>query len=313
MRAVGGRGKRVAVSAEGTGREGRPVVTTPKDLLIAWLRRQLEEPVRQWLDEQLARLGPKSPDRELYVAIGMAPRRLGKDDLALSEADLEQARTARPGWDPQGLSLDEAARIVFLLHAGGDGGRFALRFRQLCRTADVGELVAFYRGLPLYPGPELLEAQAGEAARTNMKGVFEALAHRNPYPMEQFGENRWNHLVLKALFVGSALHPIQGLDRRANPGLARMLRDYAHERWAAGRPVSPELWRCVGPFAIKADALSDLQRVLASGSTREQSAAALALAASSAPEAKDLLASLPDLAAAIERGEISWARLAPEA
>lgn len=284
-------------------------MTTPKDLLIAWLRRQLGEPARQWLDGQLEKLGPSSPDRDLYVAIGMAPRRLGKDDLALSGSDLEQAHAARTAWDPSGLSVDEAARIVVLLHAGGDGERFAGRFKQLCRTADVGELVAFYRGLPLYPGPELLESQAGEAARTNMKGVFEALAHRNPYPREQFGENRWNHLVLKALFVGSALHPIQGLDERANPGLARMLCDYAHERWAAGRPVAPELWRCVGPYAAEAEALGDLQRVLASGSTKEQSAAALALAASSAPEARDLLASVPDLAAAIERGELSWGRL----
>ena len=40
-----------------------------------------------------------------------------------------------------------------------------------------------------------------------------------------------------------------------------MLRDYAHERWAAGRPVAPELWRCVGPFAEGA-ALDDLARVL---------------------------------------------------
>lgn len=284
-------------------------MTTPKDLLITWLRRQLEEPARQWLDEQLEKLGPSSPDRDLYVAIGMAPRRLGKDDLALSGSDLEQAEAARSGWDPRGLSLDEAARIVFLLHAGGEGERFALRLRQLCRTADVGELVAFYRGLPLYPGPELLEAQAGEAARTNMKGVFEALAHRNPYPMEQFGENRWNHLVLKALFVGSALHPIQGLDQRANPGLARMLCDYAHERWAAGRAVSPELWRCVGPFAAEIDALGDLQRVLASGSAIERSGAALALAASPHPDARKLLASAPELAGAIERGELSWERL----
>jgi hypothetical protein len=144
-----------------------------------------------------------------------------------------------------------------------------------------------------------------------MRAVFEAVAHRNPFPKEQFAENRWNHMVLKALFVGSTLHPIQGLDERANPPLARMLSDYAHERWAAGRPVSPELWRCVGPHA-DAEALADLQRVLATGSTVERQAAALALHACPDAKAKELLAAAPDLAAAIEDGRLSWQSLSQQ-
>jgi hypothetical protein len=284
---------------------------TPRDLLAVWLRRQLPEPARAWLDQQLERLGDEASDRELYVAIGLVPRKLGKADLALLPSDLEQAQVARPGWDPRGWSVDEAARVLVLLASGGRGEKFAGRLRQLCRTGDVAEQSAFYRGLPLYPDPGLIEAQGGEGARTNMRAVFEAVAHRNPYPREQFSENRWNHMVLKALFVGSLLHPTQGLDERANRGLMRMLCDYAHERWAAGRPVSPELWRCVGPHA-DAEALGDLQRVLASGSIPERKAAALALAACPDPRARELLGSAPDLAAEIERGELSWARLADE-
>ena len=286
-------------------------MTAPTGLLTTWLQRQLAHPARQWLDEQLGKLGDEASDRDLYVAIGLVPRKLGKADLALLPSDLEQATAARSGWDPRGWSVDEAARVLILLRSGGGGEKFAGRLKQLCRTGDVAEQIAFYRGLPLYPDPELLEAQGGEGTRTNMRAVFEAVAHRNPYPREQFSENRWNHMVLKALFVGSVLHPIQGLDERANPALMRMLCDYAHERWAAGRPVSPELWRCVGPFA-DAEALADLQRVLASGSVIERKAAVLALAACPDPRARELLASAPDLALAIERGELSWARLADE-
>ena len=88
-----------------------------------------------------------------------------------------------------------------------------------------------------------------------------------------------------------------------------MLCDYAHERWAAGRPVAPELWRCVGPFA-DAEALADLQRVLATGDATERQAAALALAAARDPQAKQLLAAAPDLAAAVERGALGWSGLA---
>jgi hypothetical protein len=280
----------------------------PAELLRRWLDRQLPDGAAAWLREQLGRLVGEAGDRDLHVALGLAPRRLGKADLDLSAADLDAAEQARAGWDPRGWSVDQAARILILLQAGGSGERFATRFAQLCRTADVAEAIALYRGLPLYPDSQLLEAQAAEGTRTNMRAVFEAVAHRSPYPREQFGENRWNHMVLKALFVGSTLHPIQGLDERANPPLARMLCDYAHERWAAGRPVSPELWRCVGRHA-DAEALGDLQRVLASGSATERSAAALALHASPDPKAREVLAAAPDLASAIGRGESTWARL----
>jgi hypothetical protein len=281
----------------------------PSRLLQTWLARQLPEEGSGWLKEQLGRIVSDGRERDLYVGLGMVPRKLGKADLALSEADLAEAARARAGWDPRGWSVDQAARIVILMTGGGTGDAFAKRFTQLCRTADVGEQVAFYRGMLLYADPEQLEPQAAEGTRTNMRAVFEAVAHRNPYPKEQFSENRWNHMVLKALFVGSTLHPIQGLDERANPPLARMLSDYAHERWAAGRPVSPELWRCVGPHA-DAEALADLQRVLATGSALERQAAALALGACPDAKAKELLAAAPDLAAAIEGGKLGWNGLA---
>jgi hypothetical protein len=284
---------------------------TPSELLVGWLHRQAPESSRAWLDEQIVKLGGEVRDRDLYLALGLVPRKLGKTDLDLSEADLKAAGRARQGWDPRGWSVDQAARILILLHAGGTGAVFAQRLTQLCRTADVAEAIAFYRGMPLYPDPERLEAQAAEGTRTNMRAVFEAVAHRSPYPKEQFAENRWNHMVLKALFVGSALHPVQGLDERANPTLARMLCDYAHERWAAGRAVSPELWRCVGPHA-DAEGLGDLQRVLATGGAIERKAAALALAACPDPRAAELLGSAPDVAGALKSGKLSWARLSEE-
>lgn len=284
---------------------------TPEDLLMGWLRRQLPAPAMSWLDGQLGRLEADGSDRDLHIALGMAPRRLGRGNLQLGAEDLEAAQAARPGWDLRGWSVDEAARILLLCRAGGGDEIFAARFSDLCRSADVAEAIALYRGLPLYPGPERLEPQAAEGVRTNMRAIFEAVAHRNPFPSEQFDENRWNQMVVKALFIGSTLHPIQGLQERANPSLARILCDYAHERWAAGRSITPELWRCVGPFADDA-AVDDLRRVVETGSDVDSKAAGLALAATDNGAARDLLETMPEIAREVAEGRLTWDSLAAE-
>lgn len=282
-------------------------MSRPIDLMTAWLQAQLNPDAQSWLTEQRARLEAGASMRDFNMAVSLVPRRLGKADLMLDAAALRAAQAARPGWDPRGWSVDQAGRLILLLAGGGQGQTFVERLRQLFATADIAETITFYRGLPLYPDPPLHEARAREGVRSGMKPIFEAVAHRNPYPAERFDENAWNQLVLKALFIGSTLAPIQGLDRRANPTLMRMLCDYAHERRAAGRPVSPELWRCVGPYADEA-ALDDLEIALGSRDVAEREAAALALAACPAPRAKVLLAREPGLAAAIEAGTLTQAR-----
>ena len=189
--------------------------------------------------------------------------------------------------------------------ADQDAKAFAPLFKDLCRTADLNESITFYRGIALYPHSTELDAQIGEGLRTNIRAVFEAIAHHNSYPCEHFDQNRWNHMVLKALFIDSTLGPIQGLDERANPELAHILCDYAHERWAAKRAVTPELWRCVGPFATT-DMIDDLRRVTESSLEIERQAALLALSQCSDPAVSDLLSRFPVETAAIARGELSW-------
>ena len=281
---------------------------TPEHLLLHWLSSRLAPPALEWLNAQAVAVRGADRDGDLYLSFTLVPRKTGKADLLLSTEELAAARAARAGWDPSDLSVDQAARLVLLLATQTPADRFAHRLEQLCVTADVAELVLLYRGLPLYPEPERYRLRAAEGIRTNMRAVFEAVAHRNPYASEQLPEDAWNQLVLKALFVGSALHPIVGLDRRANPRLARMLSDYAHERWSASRPVSHELWRCVGPFA-EGDLVDDLARVLAKGSPPEKHAAALALSASPDPNAAVLLRAAPELSAAIAAGTLSWPSL----
>ena len=288
------------------------MTATPAGLIANWLERQLPPDAVQWLNGRREELRSEFSTRALDITLGMIPRRLGKADLVLDEADIAAAHQARRHWDPSDWSVADAARILVLVESADAGDQaFADRFGDLCRTADVGESIAFYRGLALYPDPDSIGNQAGEGLRTNMRAVFEAVAHRNPFPREQFDTPRWNQMVLKALFVDSTLHPIQGLDERANAELAQVLCDYAHERWAAGRPVSPELWRCVGPHATE-DLVADLARALADGAIIERKAAALALSVSPSETAKSVLESAGDLAQSIARGELTWDTLVSE-
>ena len=303
-----------APSASGSGHaiSGGDVARTEAacDLLARCIEAAVPSDAANWLRQTLRDVSSSHDDKTLVRALGLAPRRLGRADLVTGASDAAAADALRSGWDLRGLSVDQAARIALLLawYRGDDQG-FAATVDGLCRTAEINELVAYYRGLAIFPAAALLQGRAREGVRSAMTPVFEAVAHRNPYPRTIFDQDGWNQMVLKALFIGSTLDPIQGLDVRANADLATMLVDYAHERWAAGRPVSPELWRCVGPFA-DTRTLDALTRVLDTGAPRERLAAAMALRDCPDPRAADLLARHPDCTRELDEAGVTWTSLA---
>ncbi len=281
------------------------------DLLLKWLNRQASDDAIAWIEDRIQKI-PGGEQRALFLAFGMAPRKVGKADLQLTEDDLKQAETARPGWQPNGWTLDQTARTLLLLsYPSTDQERYIETLDQLFAAGEVGELVALYQAIPVLPHPNVHVLRAAEGMRTNIPAVFRSIAHQNPYPAEHLEEGRWNQMVLKALFIELQLDPIVGLDQRANTTLMRMLIDYAHERWAAGREVSPELWRCVGPFANDT-AIKDLTRVLEKGQPLEQQAAALALSQSSKPAATEALRKHPELERQLRNGKITWSDIASQ-
>ena len=115
-------------------------MSEPVALLNAWLDCQLDAPARAWLDERRARLAAPHADRDLYMAVGLVPRALGKDDLRLDAGDLAAAHTARPGWDPTGLSVDQAARLAL---EKGDLDEGRAHARRLLRL-DPKSIVAIH-------------------------------------------------------------------------------------------------------------------------------------------------------------------------
>lgn len=281
------------------------------ELLRTWLNRQASADAVEWLEQRIEKIS-EGEQRTLFLSFGMAPRKVGKDDLQLTKDDVQQAEAARPGWRPNGWTLDQTARTLLLLsYPSTDQERFIETLDQLFAAGEVGELVAMYQAIPVLPHPNVHVLRAAEGMRTNIPAVFRSIAHSNPYPSEHLEEGRWNQMVLKALFIDLQLDPIVGLDQRANATLMRMLIDYAHERWAAGRVVSPELWRCVGPFANDT-AIADLTRVLDKGQPLEQQAAALALSQSSKPAATEALRKHPNLDRQVRDGKITWSDIASE-
>lgn len=294
------------------GRLHEPDVPAILEVLRRWIDARLPAEPRSWARAAIDDAATEPTDARLFRAFGECVRRCGTADLLLTASEFREADTARPGWSPVDWTIDQAVRLAMLLATatapapGPDA--FAQRLDMLIRTADVRELVTLHRGWPLYPGAAEHAPRAALGCRSNITPVFEAVAHHDPFPAEAFAEGPWNQMVLKALFVGTTLDPIMGLDARANPRLTAMLRQYAGERRAAGRAVSPELWRCVGN-APDAGTLDDLASVLEVGGDAERRAAILALRAIDTDEAASARSRTPELDAEAGDGAWGWSDL----
>jgi hypothetical protein len=259
-----------------------------RKLLQRWLSARLPEADAAWLEEEAegARTGP---EKRLFMAFSAAGRHAPKEPLALKPAELRAAEQVRPRWQPGPWTVEQAARTYLALQRDSrDRARWLREIEMLFEHADLGELVALYQALPVLPNPDALVERAAEGIRSNMTDVFSAVALRNPYPSENLPDAAWNQMVLKALFVEVGLSAVVGLEERGNPALARMLCDYARERWAAGRPVSPDLWICVGPHA-DSRCVEDLEKALTTGDGATKAAVTTALRSCPWPEASYVL------------------------
>lgn len=273
------------------------------------LRPQVAPGALDWLSQQRQKIGDEEA-RKLFMAFSLASRYFDSTPLQLSAAQRAEAEKLRTGFMPQYWSQLQAARALLLLALASHQQEEPLMsaLSRLAETADVAEQTALYAALPLLPYPQALRKRAAEGIRTNITVVFDAIALHNPYPADYLEEGPWNQMVLKAVFMGRPLYQILGAEDRTNPALAQMLLDFAHERWAAHRSVTPELWRFVGPY-LQADSLIDIERVSREGAPLEQEAVLLACAGSTLPEAKQLLQQYPLIEQQIIAGEINWSSL----
>lgn len=271
-----------------------------------WLESRISEKDLETLKQARESLQKEAEDWEVFSSFSKASRITGKEKADLSADEIKEAGGLRRGWDPSGWTLDQLGRTYLVLSFAERGKEeFFEKLEKLFISGDLSETVALYQALPVLPWPDELTDRGAEGIRTNITSVFNAVALKNPYPADYFDDDAWNQVILKSLFVGSPLYKIQGVDRRANKPLAQMLVEYAHERWSAGREVSPELWRPAGPF-IGEEFVDDLEKVINHPDKIQQYAAVLALKASDSEAAKNLLTDQTQLVNDVSEKNITW-------
>ena len=244
--------------------------------LSAILKKSASPEAIAWLDETMASQRANFEKRPFYYAFSGVSRRFEKRGaLIVSEEDDKALHQEMPGFTVKRWDQFRLARVILLLVlADQDEETFIETIEALLNTADLREHVAILSAFALLPHGEKLVDYTREGLRSNIVDVFDAVAMDNPFPAEHFSDDAWNQMVLKALFISRPLYRIYGIDYRANLTLAEALSNLAHERWAAERWVSPELWRSCTNFLTE-QIIEDITRVAGTDEPGQKEAAAL--------------------------------------
>lgn len=256
----------------------------------------------EWLKSKEDQIKTGFSFKDFYLAFSMASRIKGSDKVISGDIAVPWgAFLTMEQWP-----LSQLGRVYLIIALSKHSREHVKQvYRQLFETATLTELRALYSALSFLPDPEHYADRAAEGVRSNMGDVFDAVALGNPYPAKFLPEAAWNQLVLKTVFTYKPLYKVVGIDERANEPLALMLINYAQERWAAGRPVTPELWRPVGKF-LQPEHLPLIENMLKEEGTIEQQAAILACADSTNEELKSKVSDYPEVGKKIEAGQLGW-------
>ncbi|HEY3402927.1 MAG TPA: EboA domain-containing protein [Ohtaekwangia sp.] len=271
-----------------------------KSVLESVIQKNTSQEIWNWINQSSS-----TNTTSWNTAFASMPRKTGKKIIELTADQHNQILSIRKGLRITSWSIDRLCRVYLLLSLNAaDKLVYIQRIENLFPSAEMNELVALYSALPVLAYPEAWKKRCAEGIRSNIGTVLESIICSNPYPSESLDEAAWNQLVLKAFFTEKPIERIIRLNERANQTLADTLSDYAHERWAAGRPVHPQLWRCVSRF-INENIFPDIKRIALSVNTAERKAAAWSCAESNYPPAKELLGNSKELKSYVQEG-INW-------
>lgn len=259
-----------------------------------------------WLQQTVDEQGKSFQQRPFYYAFSGVSRRFDKKATTdAGDGQLTFLSKTVPGFTVAGWDEFRLARVILLtVLAEQEKDIFLENLKALIGTADFREQVAIFSAFPLLPHPVALVEFATDGLRSNIIDIFDSISLNNPFASENFTDEAWNQMVLKAIFITRPLYRIVGHGERTNLALAEAISDLAHERWAAGRTITPEAWRSCNNF-LDERISGDIAKMAGSSEANDRSAAALVVSA-----AEGKLDSLKDRLsreiAAIESGELTW-------
>lgn len=272
-----------------------------RDTLLDALSSSATPDAVEWLRGQIEELTTSFEKRPFYYAFSGVSRRFSKT------ATIQSSDDTIDGWD----EFRAARAALLLVLAQQEKEVFLETFSAVLNTADIREQVALFSALRWMPHQEELVESAVDGLRTNIVDIYDSIALDNPFPQEHFTEEAWTQMVLKAIFITRPLHRIHGIEKRRNATLAEAISDLAHERWAAGRAITPESWRsCIG--FINDRIAGDIGKIAESENPDDRAAAALVVAEDESGKLDSLKTTLADELSQIETGDLSWKSLGQE-
>jgi hypothetical protein len=212
-----------------------------------------------WLREASA--GVAADPAAIRTRFPMVGRKVGREPLD-------------PGADASDIfawTIDDAARTLLLL-ALGDAVEGELA--ELYRFGDAAERRGILRALEFLDLGDRALYLTDDAIRTNDTRLIAAAL--GPYATEHLSDAQYDQAVLKCVFVGVPITPLDGIPERVTPDGARMLAAFVHERVAAGRDVPAEVWIVIDKYP-HADEIAAIEAELESEFDDRRAAAERAL------------------------------------
>ncbi|WP_100615710.1 EboA domain-containing protein [Confluentibacter citreus] len=256
-----------------------------------------------WLEDKINDIISNKSTKDLYLTYSLIASKIDVNKKLLMPHEGSEIFQYLLNHQTNYLELGRIYILVKVLEADKDF--FTSKVSNIIQVADTTELETFLKYLILLPNPEAHKHVAVDALRTNITPVFDAISLNNPYPALYFDDNQWNQMYLKAAFMQRDLSAIVDIDKRANKELARIISDFAHERWAASRDINPYFWKPVGKF-IDDVLLEDMKKLFESSNENEKIAAALCCSLSNNNKANELLNENALLKQKIEQNLINW-------